>query len=34
MDRRFNAAMDQAVSRGVIKREDIMPEIEERFQKK
>jgi multiple sugar transport system substrate-binding protein len=35
MDRRFNAAMDQAVSRGVIKREDfIMPEIEQRFQKK
>ncbi|MDR1637805.1 MAG: ABC transporter substrate-binding protein, partial [Treponema sp.] len=35
MDRRFNAAMDQAVSRGVIKREDfIMPEIEQRFRKK
>ncbi|GHT68766.1 hypothetical protein FACS1894110_17040 [Spirochaetia bacterium] len=34
LDRRFNAAMDQAISRNVIKREDfIMPEIEQRFKK-
>jgi multiple sugar transport system substrate-binding protein len=34
LDRRFNAAMDQAITRGVIKREDfIMPEIEQRFKR-
>jgi len=35
MDRRFNAAMDAAISHGTIKREDfIKPEIEQQFKKK
>jgi len=35
LDRRFNAAMDTAISRGTIRREDfIKPEIEQQFKKK